>query len=71
VFRSFRHFFTHLKRLKRQEIFFELKMLEKIGRSEPYGNVSEATVNVNYRGAITDASWNFHKQSTQQNQTVS
>ena len=71
VFRSFRHFFTHSKRLKRQEIFFELKMIEKTGRSEPYGNVSEATVNVNFREAVTDVSRRFHKQSAQQNRTVS
>jgi hypothetical protein len=62
VFRSFRHFFIHSKRLKRQEILFELKMIEKTGRSEPYGNVSDATVNVNFRGVITDASQNFQKQ---------
>jgi hypothetical protein len=48
VFGTFRHFFIHSKRLKKQEILFELKMIEKTGRSEPYGNLSDATSNVNF-----------------------
>ena len=71
VFGTFRHFFVHSKRLKRQEILFELKIIEKTGRSEPYGNVSGTTVNVNLRGAIKAVSQNLHKQSTQENRTVS
>ena len=71
VFGTFRHFFIHSKRLKKQEILFELKMIEKTGRSEPYGNVSDAISNVNLRRAIKDVSQNLHKQSTQENRTVS
>ncbi len=48
VFGTFRHFFIHSKRLKKQEILFEVKMIEKTGRSEPYGNLSDATSNVNF-----------------------
>ena len=70
VFGTFRHFFIHSKRLKKQEILFELKMIEKTGRSEPYGNVSDATSDVN-SGGTKDVSQNLHKQSTQENRTVS
>jgi hypothetical protein len=59
VFRSFRHFFIHSKRLKRQEIFFELKKIEKTGRSKPSGNLSGTISDVNCRGR-TDAFWSFY-----------